>query len=164
MLTTVALGLYVVALAAAGVSDLIRYEIPNALSIALVIAFALMATALPAAASAWHLSAGLVVLALASGLFVAGVIGGGDAKLLAATALWMGWRNLLSFVLLTALAGALIALILLITRRLAAGRPKGNHWYSRVLSESEGVPYGLAISAAGLASISQLSVAELSRV
>lgn len=164
MLSSAALGLYAIALAAAGVSDLVRYEIPNTVGVALVVAFALMAPALPLAASAWHVSAGLVVLALASGFFAAGVIGGGDAKLLAATALWMGWRNMISFILLTALAGALIALVLLVVRRLAPGPPKPGRWYSRVLSKSEGVPYGLAISAAGLASISQLSVAELSRV
>ena len=43
------------------------------------------------AAYGWHFAAGALVLAVTFGLFAMGGMGGGDAKLLAATALWMGF-------------------------------------------------------------------------
>lgn len=163
MLSFAAFGVLGLALAGAGLSDLVRYEIPNSLSLAIIAAFVPMALQLPLATSLWHVSAGLVVLALAAAIFTAGTIGGGDVKLLAATALWMGWHNLLPFILLTALAGALIALLLLILRRLAARLPTAERWYGRLLKPGEGVPYGLAIAASGLAFLPRLTVAELSQ-
>lgn len=158
----VALGFYVAALAVAAASDLVRYEIPNLASVALVAAFVLVAPSLPLAASAAHAATGLLIFVLASLAFIAGICGGGDVKLLGATAVWMGWRNVAVFLLLTAIAGSALALVLLAARRLAANRPhlKSGRWYSRLLSESEGVPYGVAIAASGLALVSQLGVFE----
>jgi prepilin peptidase CpaA len=161
MLATLALGIYVAALAAAGLSDLVRYEIPNALGLALVGGFFLMTPALPLGIALGHAAIGLAVLAVAALCFAFGVMGGGDAKLLAATALWMGWRNLLPFCLLTALLGAVISLILLLLRRVVPAPAETGHWYSRVLSREAGVPYGLAISGAGLALVGSLGVAEM---
>ncbi len=43
---------------------------------------------------AHHFGAGLLVLAVGILLFIPGWIGGGDAKLAAAVALWMGFENL----------------------------------------------------------------------
>ena len=163
MLASLALVIYVVALAAAGLNDLVRYEIPNGLSLALVGAFALYAPALPLSVLVAHLTAGLAVLAVVALAFAAGLMGGGDAKLFTAMALWMGWQELLPFLLLTALAGGAIALILLALRRLLASRNRVGGWFGRLMAPESGVPYGLAISMAGLALIGRLGVAEMSR-
>lgn len=151
MLTAAAIGLYAIVLVAAAVSDLRHYEIPNSLSLALLAAFALTLPALPLTTVVHHVSAGLAVLAAASVLFVAGLWGGGDAKLIAAASLWFGWRELAAFLLLTALLGGLLALALLLLRRFVPAEAATGRWYSRLLSPIEGVPYGVAIAGAGLA-------------
>src|SRR5262249_52418386 len=51
------------------------------------------------------LAAGCVVLVAAFSLFARGVIGGGDAKLAAATALWLGFDHLLPYLLYASLIG-----------------------------------------------------------
>lgn len=150
MLTSAAVTLYVLALVAAAASDLKRYEIPNALCLAVLAAFALVVPSLPLLTLAAHLSAGLAVLVGASLLFVAGLWGGGDAKLIAAASIWVGWQDLASFILLTALLGAVLALALLTLRHALAHRAGTTHWYSRLLSPSEGIPYGVAIAGAAL--------------
>ena len=50
-------------------------------------------------------------------------MGYGDFKLLAALGAWLGWKMLLPIVLLSACAGALIGILLIITRRHQRGNP-----------------------------------------
>lgn len=161
MLTSAAYGIYVLALIAAGASDVIRYEIPNSLSVALVAGFALLAAVLPLPVIVDHVLVGLTVLGVMTILFAAGVCGGGDVKLLSATALWMGWVRLPEFLLLTALAGGVLALVLLASRRLAASRllAATGARPRRLFARASGVPYGVAIATAGLSMLPQLASA-----
>src|SRR5258708_10452606 len=80
-------------------SDLFTMTISNRVSVALVIGYLALAVAmrLPFDTVAVHLSCGLAVLVVAFILFSQGWIGGGDAKLAAATALWLGWAPLLDY-------------------------------------------------------------------
>ena len=160
MLSSVALAIYALALVAAGLSDLVRYEIPNSLCLALVAGFALFAVSLPLAIVAWHVAAGMAVLAATALCFAFRIFGGGDAKLLAATALWVGWQNLASFILVTAVAGGILGLFLLALRRFAPA-PSAERWYGRLLARDEGVPYGIAIAFSGLVLLPRLSPALL---
>ncbi len=99
MLEFVVVLLFLIALVFAAARDLTSYEIPNWLSLAIVADF-LVGTVLGAlemSAMAWHLSAGLAVLFVGIFLFAGGIVGGGDAKLLAACAVWVGWPGLLQF-------------------------------------------------------------------
>jgi prepilin peptidase CpaA len=150
MFTTIALATFLVALACAAVSDLLRYEIPNELSLALTAGFMIAAIDLPITVSLAHLLAGAIVLVAGGLLFFRGIWGGGDVKLLAAASLWMGWQQLPQFLLLTALAGGALALGLLTARALTAHSTETGRWYSRLLRRDEGVPYGIAISAAAI--------------
>ena len=79
-------------MAYAAASDLLTMTIPNRLSLALVAGFAAFAilAGLSMQAVLLHLGAGAAVLAASFALFAFGWIGGGDAKLAAATALWLG--------------------------------------------------------------------------
>lgn len=155
MLPLTALAIYGLALLAAGLSDLVRYQIPNTICLALVAAFALFAPSLPLGAVAWHVACGVAILAATALFFAFRLIGGGDAKLLAATALWLGWQNLASFILVTAIAGGILGLLLLALRRFAPEPPPGR-WYGRLLARGEGVPYGMAIAVSGLALLPRL--------
>jgi prepilin peptidase CpaA len=86
------------------------------------------------------------------GLFAAGWIGGGDAKLFAAVAPWLGWPAIASFLMVTALAGGALALLLLNVRAAwlkpyLAGAPA---WLARLATSDEAVPYGVAIAVGAL--------------
>ena len=73
-----------------------------------------------------HLAAGALVLVVCFGLFAAGWIGGGDAKLAAATALWFGFEQLLPYLAVAGVVGGVLTLAILMLRvRAAAGvRPR----------------------------------------
>jgi prepilin peptidase CpaA len=160
MLAALALAIYVAALFGAGVSDLVRYEIPNWLSLAVAGAFVVMLPDLPPMVAAMHAAAGVTTLAVMAVGFWFGAIGGGDAKLLGAVGLWMGWGNLLPFLVLVSILGGMIGLLILALRALVPLPPAGR-WSSRVLQGGAGVPYGLAIALAGLAFVPWLIPAAL---
>jgi prepilin peptidase CpaA len=100
---------------------------------------------------AWHVGAGAAVLAAAFVLFSRGWIGGGDAKLAAATALWLGFGHLIDYLFYSSLLGGALTVALLLFRRvplppLLAARP----WIERLHRPGAGVPYGIALAAAAL--------------
>src|SRR5947209_19597279 len=92
-------------LAYAAFSDLFTMTISNRISIALVVGFFVVAAALhmPPGIIAWHAACGVAVLAGTFVLFALGWIGGGDAKLAAASALWPGFGHLADYGLAAAL-------------------------------------------------------------
>ena len=92
--------------------------IPNRISLAMVAAFrSAGAVGGPGARDmAYHAGAGLLVLAVGVLLFIPGWIGGGDAKLAAAVALWLGFENLFSYLFCVALAGGSLALLFMSVR------------------------------------------------
>lgn len=101
----------------------------------------------------------LVVFAGATGLFVAGVMGGGDVKLLAAATLWAGTEWTAAFLLTTAVAGGLVSLAVLTgakIRAIRAERMADSGQTSLIVNSLEPkmsqlkVPYGLGISVGGL--------------
>lgn len=100
----------------------------------------------------------LVVFAGAAGLFAAGVMGGGDVKLLGAVTLWAGPQWTAPFLLLTALAGGLVTLVVLLhafTRPVGAAAVPANSTSPnlnplRTRMQNVKVPYGLGISGGGL--------------
>jgi prepilin peptidase CpaA len=155
---SVLLLLFPAGLLAAAVKDVTSFTIPNWLCAGLALGFA--PAALAAGASLGLLGAHALVgaAALAAGflLFMTGACGGGDAKLIAACALWLGWPALVPFLVWTAAAGGLIALGLLIARRtpLAACARGGPAWLGRLVSERD-LPYGLAIAVGGLLAFPQ---------
>src|SRR5579871_5605540 len=101
-----------VLLAASAGWDLASFTIPNFLTLALLAAFPLFAAAagLTLTAIGWHLLAGLVGLGLGFTLFALGWIGGGDAKLFAAVALWLGLHDMPAYALAASMLGGLLTL------------------------------------------------------
>ena len=96
MVESVVILLFPAALVYAAVSDLATYQIPNWLSLAVVVDFVAAAVvgSLDIAAFGWHLGAGVAVLVAGILMFARGIVGGGDAKLMAACAFWVGWAGL----------------------------------------------------------------------
>jgi prepilin peptidase CpaA len=138
----------------AAVSDLLSMTIANRVSLILIAAFAILAplTGLDWATYGWHFLAGALVLAVTFGIFAIGGMGGGDAKLMTATAVWIGFSfSLLDYLLTAAMLGGLMTLMIIIFRKSALATFHGRNMFLRHLSdESTGIPYGIALGAAGL--------------
>ncbi len=141
-------------MAYAAFSDLFTMTISNWISILLVIAFvgvALLA-GMPVQTIGLHLACGFGVLVLTFGLFCFGWIGGGDAKLAATTAIWMGFEHLAEYGMGSALIGGALTLAILQFRRWPMpGWARARLWIMRLHDKDVGVPYGIALAAAGLA-------------
>ena len=141
------------AMALAGVIDLLTMTVPNRLVLALAALFFLAAplAGLGVTDIGLHGGLALAALGLALVLFSLGLVGGGDAKLFAATCLWLGPQAIVPYAVYAALIGGGLALLLLYWRGLPlpAGLASQN-WLVRLHSPNEGVPYGVALAAAGL--------------
>jgi prepilin peptidase CpaA len=140
-------------MAFAASSDLLTMTISNRLSLALAVAFfaltLIIGMSLPAIGM--HMVAGAIVLAVAFGFFAMGWIGGGDAKLAAATVLWFGFDHLLDYLLYAALFGGVLTVLLIYFRKLPLpGTLARQVWIQRLHETGGGVPYGIALAAAAL--------------
>jgi prepilin peptidase CpaA len=141
------------AMALAAATDLFTMTVPNRLALVLVGSFFVVA---PLAGLGWsdlglHVALALAALGVTFIFFWFGWIGGGDAKLFAATCLWLGPAAMLTYSIYAALLGGGLTLLLLAWR----GLPLpvlliSQNWLARLHSPDEGVPYGIALAAAGL--------------
>ena len=141
------------AVAFAAAMDLLTMKIPNRISALMVLAF--FPLALLAGLGAWdilyHVAAGLAVLLLGVLLFIPGWFGGGDAKLMAAIALWIGPDNLFPYIFWVAMAGGMIATVFSSVRSVPLPRMfLGEAWALRLHRRDAGIPYGIALAAGAL--------------
>jgi prepilin peptidase CpaA len=153
MTETPILLLFPALMAFAAASDLLTMTIPNRVTLALAAAFLAVAAtgALGWAALLDHAAAAALVLAVTFAFFAFGWIGGGDAKLAAAIALWFGFGLLLEYLLLAALAGGALTLAILVLRKLPLpGFAARWTWLARLHDHRSGVPYGIALAGAAL--------------
>lgn len=134
------------------VSDILTMRIANRVSIILVAGFvaAALLVGLAPATIAAHLGVGALCLCVTFLLFTAGWIGGGDAKLTAATAVWFGPSALLlNYFLIAAVFGGVLTLALLMARQIMVPAT-GVEFVDRLLRRDTGIPYGVALGTAGL--------------
>jgi prepilin peptidase CpaA len=166
-------GLAVAAFVVAAFGDIKNRRIPNGLVLAIgVLGIARLTLAGDFGAGAMTLLAAAAVLAVGFLLFWRGLIGGGDAKLLATATLLVGYHDLFGFLFLMSLCGGVLAAAVLAQHRI---RPWAEAfvlalavWGMRserivpeprasvALNAGDGaaaplsVPYGVAIAAAGI--------------
>ena len=107
ILDIVRLTLFPALMAFAAASDLFTMTISNRVSLALAVGFLALAllSGMPFLDILSHIGAGLTVLIVAFGCFAMGWVGGGDAKVAAAAALWFGFGHLLNYLLYASLFG-----------------------------------------------------------
>jgi prepilin peptidase CpaA len=153
MLDALTLVIFPALMVYAAFSDLFTMTISNWISIILVVAFVVMALllGLPASQIGLHLACGLGVLLVTFTLFACGWIGGGDAKLAATTAVWLGFEHLAEFGMGSALLGGALTLAILQFRRWPMPDwVQARAWVMRLHDKDNGVPYGIALAIAGL--------------
>lgn len=157
-------------LAMAAFSDILTMKIPNRVSVVLALSFFAVApfSGMDLATFGWSIAASGAVFTGCFALFAFNVMGGGDAKILSAAALWYGFNaDLVGFLALTGLFGGGLALIILFVRAnqnilLVSPIPIPMHFFK----DRAGIPYGVAIGAAAFVTYpgSQIFVRALDRL
>ena len=153
ILDIVRLSLFPALMAFAAASDLFTMTISNRVSLALAAGFLALALLSGMAFHdiLMHLAAGLTVLVIAFACFAMGWVGGGDAKVAAAAALWFGFGHLLNYLLYASVFGGALTLLLLQFRQWPlpwqlAGQP----WLLKLHAKESGIPYGIALAVGAL--------------
>lgn len=154
-LQTLPLLIFPVLVLGAALRDATSYTIPNWISLALAGAFpvAALALGLPLPTIGLNLAVGLAALVAGVAMFALRWIGGGDAKLFAAAALWLGVAAAPTYLAVVGIAGGALAVGLLALRStyIQPYMPTGPAWFARLVQPGENVPYGVAIAVGALA-------------
>ncbi len=137
--------LFGVLLAAAAVEDIGRLKISNRTNGAILLLAVVTILVMGPRLAVWeNVALFASVLVIGTMLFAAGKLGGGDVKLLAASALWFPIAQGLQMLLAIALSGGALALLVLLARSF-----RQNDRPSRLpfLNRGAPIPYGVAIVA-----------------
>lgn len=164
MIPLIFLSAFPASLLIAAANDLYEYKIPNWVSIVLFVSY--FAAGVGLGASPAQLLEGFLfacaALVLGFALFAGKFLGGGDAKLLAACAPWIGPSALAPFLLNTALAGGVFAVALVMFRKMPALPMYAQApWLLRLHQRPKDIPYAVAIAIGGLLSFSQTALFQL---
>ena len=154
MIEAVILVVFPFAMVHAAVSDMLSMTIVNRVSLLLIGGFAIVA---PLTGMDWdqgltHIAAFALLLTVCFGLFAIGAMGGGDAKLMASTALWFGLNfSLMKYLLVASALGGVLTLCILKYRRTPVAIYAGQvEFLRRIADPKEKIPYGIALGTAGL--------------
>ena len=129
--------LLILILAAAAIEDALRLRISNPTCLA-VVACAIVPVAMQGFSPAlWQNAAVFVlILGLGTAAFAAGVLGGGDIKLLAGLSLWVDFRGAVALISAVFLVGGVLAMLYLASRAVIRANSV----------KSRRIPYGIAIA------------------
>lgn len=131
-------------LLAASCCDVLRLRIPNIIPVALVVLFALQMLLGDVQAPLEHLLAMALALVILLPLFALNMLGGGDVKLLAAVALWLGMNKLAALLILVGIVGGVFTLVWLAMRWLIRAGTRGRE-LPRSLQARAPLPFALPI-------------------
>ncbi len=137
----------------AAISDILRFRIPNRISIALVLLYPayLLAASQPID---WPSAIAVAAVCMIVGFFLFSIkaCGAGDAKLFAAAALWAGPELILPLGLYTTLAGGVMVLFMWFQHRLARAPSASMILQTTTVAyfAKQPIPYGAAIAVGGL--------------
>ena len=140
-------------MAFAATSDLLTMTIPNRVSLALAAGFLVLAgvSGMGLTDILAHVGAGATVLVVAFACFAMGWVGGGDAKVAAAAALWFGFSELMNYLLWASLFGGVLTVLLIQFRQWPLPYSMtGQAWLVRLHAKDSGIPYGIALAIGAL--------------
>ncbi len=154
MLEIAILTIFPLAMLVSASMDILTMTIPNKVTLALVAGFFILA---PFVGLGWmdlaiHIGMAFGLLLIGMFMFGMGWIGGGDAKLFAATGLWLGYSlQMFEYALYASLMGGVLTLLILKLRDLpVVPNFMSFKWMLRLHDPDEGVPYGVALAASAL--------------
>ncbi|PKP79125.1 MAG: peptidase [Alphaproteobacteria bacterium HGW-Alphaproteobacteria-3] len=133
--------------------DLTTMTIPNVLTIALAAMFAVLVpfVGMSLQEIGLHVAAGALMLIAGMVFFAFGWIGGGDAKFVAAAALWIGMSDLLVYLVWASIFGGALTLLILFFRTVPLPLfMQRREWIARLHDRKAGIPYGVALALGGL--------------
>lgn len=144
----------------AAIKDAAMMKIPNWISLLTAALFFIMVP------FAWdgfavfgeHLLVGGAVFIAGFIMFALGWLGGGDAKLLAATSLWWTGSDAIIYLGYTGILGGALAIILLVGRRYAPVWLSTASWSYGLFKEEKKMPYGLALAGGALLTLPQSEI------
>jgi prepilin peptidase CpaA len=151
--SAVAILLFPLLMAFAASSDLLTMRISNVLVGVLVLSYFAVALILqvPLAEIGQNLLVAGITLVVGFAFFAFRWVGGGDAKLAAATMLWIGLGELLPYLVYAALLGGALTMAVIAIRRWPLPAPVAKwKWLDRLHDSKSGVPYGIALAVAGI--------------
>jgi len=144
--------IFVICMMTTVIKDATTMTIPNWISLVMLGGFILIT---PFAWESWsvfgeHLLVGFGMFVLGFIMFALGWLGGGDAKLMAATSFWWSAADLSQYILATTVTGAILGIFLLLARTSIPAGLVPINWLNRMISEEKRMPYGLALAAGAL--------------
>jgi prepilin peptidase CpaA len=158
MVSALSITLFPLLMIIAGAGDALSMRIPNWLTLLIAALFLPMAllTGMPWSMIGTHALVGLCMFIVGFAFFALGLFGGGDAKLLAAAGLWLGWPDLMPFLVMTAFAGGALALCVGIWSAVnLTSEFKGGSIFRHLGSIKPNVPYGYAFAIGAILSFPQ---------
>jgi prepilin peptidase CpaA len=161
MIITIALFLvFTACMVMAAYKDAMTFTIPNWISLALIGAFIISIpfTWQGVSVLVEHLLVGLTFFAAGFALFAFGKLGGGDAKLMAATGLWWTWPDTIMYVFSTTISGLILAVVIILGRNFIPVRLLTAPWTYKIFKEEKNMPYGLALAAGGIITLLQSNI------
>ncbi len=108
-----------------------------------------------------HIASGMLMFAIGFAMFAFGWLGGGDAKLMAATSFWWTFPDLLIYTVYTTLAGGSLALFILFGRQFIPAKVLTHPWMYRMIKDDKHMPYGLALAFGAFATLPQSQIFKL---
>ncbi|MEM9705331.1 MAG: prepilin peptidase [Pseudomonadota bacterium] len=159
MIALLAIASFPAALIIAAMNDIYEFKIPNYVPVLLGAGFLVTSLALRADARIVLdcLMIATAALVVGFGLFARRIIGAGDAKLFAATMLWVGSSAIIPFLFNIAIGSVILTLSLLVFRKAPAFPVYAQApWLLRLHQEPKDIPYAVAICIAGLLTFPEL--------
>jgi prepilin peptidase CpaA len=150
--------LFPLLLIVAGAGDALSMRISNRLNLLIAISFfpIALAAGMPLPMIGLHLATGLALLAAGYLLFSLRLFGGGDAKLMAAAGLWLGFPAAMHFLIFSVLAGGALALVVGAWSLVKLDSEiRGGFISRRLVFLSPDLPYGIALAIGGILAFSQ---------
>ncbi len=151
----------------AAIRDASTMTIPNWASLLILGGFILvipfMWSSWAAIGSPWsilgeHAAVGITVFVAGFVIFAFGWLGGGDAKLMAATAFWWQWPDLLLYLVYTTFAGGVLAILIVFGRKFIPAQALTMPWLHRLMKDETKMPYGLALAFGALVTLPQSAI------
>lgn len=158
MISAIIMVVFPFAMIYAAFSDALTMTIANRVSLMLMVSFCAIAPFIGLSLHdfAMHWAAFGLVLAVTFVLFAMRAMGGGDAKLLASTSLWMGFSPVLfEYLTVSAMFGGMLTFALVIFRGSNVATVASTYPTMKHLCNERDIPYGIALAIGGLLAFPQ---------